>query len=99
MSQEIKSFEIKTPEELATYGTARGGNSLVPLSSWNKLFSGNVAGIGYPRVVKDANKNYDNRITPPQEQLNKAKALNKKIRITASECKEFFTITLVDVVA
>ena len=99
MSKEIKSFEIKTKEELASYGTARGGNSLVPLSSWNNLFSGKVEGIGYPRVVKDENKNYDNRITPPQEQMNRAKALNKKIRITASECKEFFIIKLVDVAA
>ena len=99
MSKEIKSFEIKTKEELASYGTARGGNSLVPLSSWNNLFSGKVEGIGYPRVVRDANKNYDNRVTPPQEQLNRARALNKKIRTTVSECKEFFTITLVDVAA
>ena len=94
-----QAFEIKTEAELAEYGNARSNNSVVSTSQWNKLFAGQVTALGYKRVVRNEAKGYDNRISPPQSYINKAKVLNKKIKIQTSECKKFFTITLVDVAA
>ena len=97
--KEMKSFDIKTEEELASYGSSRGSNAILSVSQWGKLFNGTIAAIGYPRVVTDEVKGYDNRITPPKDQIDRATSIGKKITIQASECKKYFTIKLVDVAA
>ena len=89
-----EAFIIKTEEELASYGSSRGNKSIVTSSQWNELFNG-AAGIGYPRVVTNEKKNYDNWITPPEAQEKRAATMNKKIKVEASECKKFFKIILV----
>jgi len=77
-----EAFIIKTEEELTHYSSLRGTKSIVSNSLWNELFNG-ASAIGYPRVVTDEKKGYDNRITPPIPQKNRAAAMNKKIKIQA----------------
>ena len=77
-----EAFIIKTEEELSHYGSLRGKKAIVSNSLWNELFNG-ASAIGYPRIVTDEKKGYDNRITPPEAQKKRAADLGKKIKVEA----------------
>ena len=64
--------------------------------SVGKLFNGTIVIIGsYPRVVTDEVKGYDNRITPPKDQIDRSTSIGKKLPFDF-EVKKYFTTRLVD---
>ena len=89
----VKSFEIKTEEELMTYGTSRSSQSIVSSQQWANLLNESAKAIGYERKVNE--NGTDNRISPPDHVKKAALAMNKKIRVTSSEDKKTFLVTTV----
>ena len=88
----VKSFEIKTTEELMTYGNARGSQSIISSQQWANLLSESVKAIGYERKVNE--NGTDNRIGIPEHVKRAALGMNKKVSVNTSEDKKTFLVTL-----
>ena len=88
----VKSFEIKTEEELMTYGTSRSSQSIISSQQWTNLLNESVKALGYERKLNE--NGAENRITPPEYVKKAALAMNKKVRVTSSEDKKTFLVTL-----
>ena len=88
-----KSFEIKTEEELMTYGSSRGSQSIISSQQWTNLLNESVKALGYERKFNV--NGTENRISVPEYVKRAALAINKKVRVTSSEDKKTFLVTLI----